>query len=139
MLRIQSSSYSKLVLDSRIRRNRRGAAIASRVSAWIFPGLHLIRAGYPTLAALICLATTVGLLGMAHLAVPVSRMAWVENTPGLWWPEFPVGLLILALVVSGLTVTRVKARVKNEDDLEDGEELPFDDDMPMGGVGESAA
>ena len=49
-----------------------------------------------------------GVLGLFSDRLPVTRLAWVENGPSLWWPLLPVILLTVALVASVFTTLRLK-------------------------------
>lgn len=121
LLRIQSSSYSKLVLESQIRRKRRVVLALTRIGAWVLPGLHAARIGRSSLGILLALAATTGVLGLLFPGGPVSRTVWVDSGPGPWWPEVPALLLGLVLVVSGWTAaklrpTPVDTRIPSEGD-----------------------
>jgi tetratricopeptide (TPR) repeat protein len=107
LLRIQSTSYSKLVLDSQIRR-RRVASALYKITIWILPGLHAARMGRSTLSALLALLATVGILGYLQGTLPVSRLAWLENGPDPWWPEAPLALVALMMMISWITVVKLK-------------------------------
>jgi len=122
LLRIQSSSYSKLVLDSQIRRNRRLSTMLSRFTVWVLPGLHAARTGRSSLSALLALGAMVGGLALVGRSLPVNRMAWIPDAPpGPWWPEMPIALLFLVFAISAGTVIklrkskRVKRAVGNDD------------------------
>ena len=108
LLRIQSASYSKLVLDTQIRRKRRWVSLVLRMSAWIFPGLYASRRGRDSLAALLALVSTIALIAILQSRLPVRRLVWLEGLPLPWWPEFPALALGLALVVSAFTVFKLK-------------------------------
>jgi Tfp pilus assembly protein PilF len=108
LLRIQSSSYTKLVLDSRIRRKRRIAYLLTRITALVLPGFHAARLGRTHLAAVLACVTTAAVLGLARPGPPLSRLVWIENGNRPWWPEFPLFLLVVAVVVSTITVVRLR-------------------------------
>lgn len=109
LLRIQSTSYSKLVLDSQARRKRRVAAALLKASAWMLPGLHAARCGRDTLSALLVLSGVGAGLWLLNGTAPVTRLAWLEGLRTPWWPELPAALLILIFALSGLSVMRWKA------------------------------
>lgn len=110
LLRIQSSSYSKLVLESQIRRKRRFVLFLGRLTGWFLPGLHAARAGRSTLGFLLALAATASVLGILFPAGPVTRSVWVDSGPAPWWPEIPGFVLGLAVFISGWTVARLVVR-----------------------------
>jgi hypothetical protein len=109
LLRIQSSSYSKLVLDSQIRRNRRFSTVLGRITKLMLPGLHAARIGRSSLAAILALGAMIGTLALVSGSLPVSRMAWVPDAPpGPWWPEVPVAFLFIIFAISSATVVKLK-------------------------------
>ena len=108
LLRIQSASYSKLVLDTQIRRKRRWVALLLRVTAWIFPGLYASRRGRDTLAAILALVSTICLIAILESRLPVRRLVWLEGLRMPWWPELPALALGLALAISAFTVLKLK-------------------------------
>jgi Tfp pilus assembly protein PilF len=108
LLRIQSSSYTKLVLDSRIRRKRRFAYLMTRITSLVLPGFHAARLGRTNLATVLALTATAAVLCLAHPDPPVSRLVWIETGNRPWWPEFPIALLVVAVAVSAVTVSRLR-------------------------------
>jgi len=109
LLRIQSSSYSKLVLDSQIRRNRRFSTIVGRISTVLLPGLHAARTGRSSLAAVLALGAMIGVLALVSRSLPVDRMAWIPDAPaGPWWPEIPIAFLVIVFAISTTTVIKLK-------------------------------
>ncbi len=128
LLRIQSTAYSKLVLDSRLRRNRTFSSIFPRLAGWILPGYHASRTGHADLAAMLSMGAALGVFGLFSDRLPVTRLAWVENGPSLWWPLLPVILLAIALVASVLTTLRLKPAPPvsdwDEDDIPRGRPAP---------------
>jgi len=108
LLRIQSTAYSKLVLDSRLRRNRDFSSIPPRVAGWLLPGYHASRTGHADLAAMLAMGAALGIAGLFDDRLPVTRLAWVENGPSLWWPLLPAMLLAIALLASALTTLRLR-------------------------------
>jgi hypothetical protein len=52
--------------------------------------------------------TTAAVLGLARPGPPLSRLVWIENGNRPWWPEFPLFLLVVAVVVSTITVVRLR-------------------------------
>ncbi len=124
LLRIQSTAYSKLVLDSRLRRNRTFSSIPPRLAGWILPGYHASRTGHADLAALLAMGAALGISGLFNDRLPVTRLAWVENGPSLWWPLLPAILLAIAVLASALTTLRLKpappVSILDEDDIPRG-------------------
>jgi tetratricopeptide (TPR) repeat protein len=108
LLRIQSSSYTKLVLDSRIRRKRRLAYLLTRITSLALPGFHAARLGKTNLAALLACVTTAAVLCLVRPDPPLTRLVWMDGGNRPWWPEFPILLLALAVVVSAVTVVRLR-------------------------------
>jgi tetratricopeptide (TPR) repeat protein len=108
LLRIQSTAYTKLVLDSRLRRNRTFSSIFPRLAGWLLPGYHASRTGHTDLAALLAMGTALGVSGLINDQLPVTRLVWVESGPSLWWPLLPAILLAIALLGSALTTLRLK-------------------------------
>lgn len=108
LLRIQSTAYSKLVLDSRLRRNRTAASILPRLADWMLPGYHASRTGHADLAAMLAMGASLGVAGLFDDRLPVTRLAWVENGPSLWWPLLPGLLLAIVVLASSLTVLKLK-------------------------------
>ncbi len=109
LLRIQSTAYSKLVLDSRLRRNRKLSDLTARAAAWLLPGYHASRRGHADLAATLAMGTALACLGLVHDRLPVTRLAWLENGSGLWWPGLPLALLAVVMGISFITVARLKS------------------------------
>jgi tetratricopeptide (TPR) repeat protein len=108
LLRIQSASYSKLVLDTQIRRKRRTVTVLLRVTSWLFPGLYAARRGRDALAAILALVSTMSLVALLQGPLPVRRLVWLDGLPTPWWPEVPALALGLALAVSLFTVVKLK-------------------------------
>jgi tetratricopeptide (TPR) repeat protein len=108
LLRIQSSSYTKLVLDSRIRRKRRFAYLLARITSLILPGFHAARLGRTNLAAVLACVTTAAVLCLARPGPPLARLVWLDSGNRPWWPEFPIFLLALAVITSVITVVRLR-------------------------------
>src|SRR6185436_12185748 len=79
LLRIKSASYSKLVLDTQIRRKRRMVAVILRVTAWIFPGLHAGRRGRDALSAIVALMATMGLVALLEGPLQIKRLVWIDG------------------------------------------------------------
>ena len=111
LLRIQSASYSKLVLNAQIRRKRRLTAILLRITSWIFPGLFAARRGRDSLAACLALASLLSLLALLRGPLPVRRLVWLEGLPNPWWPELPVLAFGVVLAISMFTVFKLKPAV----------------------------
>jgi tetratricopeptide (TPR) repeat protein len=109
LLRIQSASYSKLVLDAQIRRKRRLTAISLKLTSWTFPGLFAARRGRDSLGAVLALASLCSLLALLRGPLPVRRLVWLEGLPNPWWPELPALALGLVLATSIFTVYKLKA------------------------------
>ena len=122
--RIQSTAYTKLVLDSRLRRGRSLTSILPQVADWALPGFRASRMGHPDLAALLAVGAGLGAAGLFNDNLPVTRLAWVDNGPSLWWPLLPGVLLFCAYLASTLTVLKLKpARTAVE---EEEDELPLE-------------
>ncbi len=100
LLRIHSAAYSRLVLDSRLKRGRSIPALILRVGTWILPGFEALRKGHTAIGAALGAATLFTLLGLLRGVVPVSRLAWLEQGPGLWWPEIPLLSLVAIMALS---------------------------------------
>ena len=65
-----------------------------------------------------------GAAGLFNDNLPVTRLAWVDNGPSLWWPLLPGVLLFCAYLASTLTVLKLKpARTAVE---EEEDELPLE-------------
>jgi len=109
LLRIQSASYSKLVLDTQIRRKRRMVAVILRVTAWIFPGLHAGRRGRDALSAIVALMATMGLVALLEGPLQIKRLVWIDGIRTPWWPEIPALAMGLACLISVVTVFKIKA------------------------------
>lgn len=109
LLRIQSLSYSRLVLDARLKRGGRLRQVASRVSGLLLPGYHALRLEKPTLAAGIAALFALGMVMLASGSPPVTRLGWLDAQPDVWWPGVPVALLILAEGISAITVWKLDA------------------------------
>jgi len=137
LLRIQSSSYSRLVLDSRIRRNRRLFSILGQIGSWSFPGMYAASRGRQGLAWFIAVLFTAGCLGLLHNTLPVTRLAWLEGTPGPWWPNVPIVSILLAMSISWIAVLRIPSS-KTAAGAGDEETDVARDDEP-GGEGVRAA
>ena len=108
LLRIQSASYSKLVLDTQIRRKRRTVAVILRVTAWIFPGLFAGRRGRDTVSAVLALTAAMGLVALLEGPLPVKRLVWIDGIRTPWWPEMPGVAILLACLISVFTVFKFK-------------------------------
>ncbi len=108
LLRIQSTAYSRLVLDSRLRRNRSAASILPKAASWILPGFHASRLGHQDVAAALSMSFAVAAMFTVNDRLPVTRLAWLENGAGMWWPWLPLCALALVMVGSWLTVVKLK-------------------------------
>jgi len=108
LLRIQSASYSKLVLETQIRRKRRMVTFLLRITAWVFPGLFAARRGRDVLAAVLALTATMGLVALLEGPFPVKRLVWLDGLRTPWWPEVPALALGLACLISVFTVLKFK-------------------------------
>jgi len=108
LLRIQSASYSKLVLDTQIRRKRRMVALILRVTAWIFPGLFAGRRGRDAISAVLALTAAMGLVALLEGPFPVKRLVWIDGLRMPWWPDMPAVAIALACIVSVFTVFKFK-------------------------------
>ncbi len=129
LLRIQSTAYSRLVLDSRLRRNRGMTSIFPRAAAWLLPGYHASCVGHADLAAALAMGTALASMGLVHDRLPVTRLAWLENGPGLWWPLIPLAILATVFLVSWVTVLKLQAT--RPKDREEESSLP--DNAPADG------
>ncbi len=109
LLRIQSAAYSKLVLDSRLRRTRKATAFLPKMISWALPGYHASRLGHTDVSATLAMGFTLSLLGLVHRALPVTRLAWLENGHGPWWPVLPATLVALVMMASWITVMKLEA------------------------------
>ena len=107
LMRIQSAAYSKLVLDSRLRRTRKATSLLPKLIAWILPGYHASRLGHADLAAFLAMGASVATLGFAHQRLPVTRLAWLEDGHGPWWPALPLLLIALVYLASWFTVLKL--------------------------------
>lgn len=132
LLRIQSSSYSRLVLDSRIRRNRRLYSILSQIGSWTLPGLYAASRGRTVLSWCITLLFAAGLLGLVHRTLPVTRLAWLDGSAGPWWPHVPLVLMGIAVVASWVAVVRIPAAAVGTALKPEEEEEPTGDPGPEG-------
>jgi tetratricopeptide (TPR) repeat protein len=108
LLRIQSASYSKLVLETQIRRKRRMVAVILRATAWIFPGLFAGRRGRDATSAILALTAAMGLVALLEGPFPVKRLVWMDGMRTPWWPEIPVLAIALACAISAFTVFKFK-------------------------------
>ena len=108
LLRIQSASYSKLVLETQIRRKRRMVALLLRVTSWVFPGLFAARRGHDALCAILALLGSIGLVALLEGPLPVKRLVWIDGIRTPWWPELPALAIGLAFAVSVFTVLKFK-------------------------------
>ena len=107
LLQIQSAAYSQLALNSRLRRTSRLAAAAGRAVNLLVPGYHALSLGRTGVAAWISMGWVLGLLLLAKGTLPVTRLAWIESGPGLWWPEVPILVLSVTLVLSWIGLWRL--------------------------------
>jgi hypothetical protein len=106
LLRIQSASYSKLVLEARMRRRRRSGSILSRLTDWLIPGLGAIRRGRAAGAVFTIVLLVTGALAGWRGELPAARAVWLDGAgPGPWWPELPLALVGLALVTSAAAMS----------------------------------
>ena len=121
LLRIQSAAYSRLVLDSRLQRSRKAASAVSRLAGWMLPGYHASRAGHTDLAAALTMVLTAAGCGLFATGLPVTRLAWIETGHGLWWPELPVALLLVAWGVSWITMMKLQPGQEETHHEHDGE------------------
>lgn len=127
LLRIQSSSYSKLVLSSRIRRKRRLASFFLRITTWLLPGFHALRMGRSTTGSLLALAASGAGLALVRHGLPVTRMVWMDMGPGPWWPGIPIAILATVFVLSAVTVVKIKpdsVLIGNTAPQEDDDDFP---------------
>jgi Tfp pilus assembly protein PilF len=133
LLRIQSTAYSRLVLDSRLRRNRSMTSIFPKAAAWFLPGYHASRVGHADVAAALAMGTALASMGLVHDRLPVTRLAWLENGPGLWWPGVPLVLLSVVFLVSWLTILRLHPprRADRPDASAPSDDLPDDGFHPV--------
>lgn len=124
LLRIQSTAYTKLVLDSRLRRNRRAASVFPHAATWLLPGYHASKTGHTDFAAVLAMGAALGAAGLVNDQFPVTRLAWVERGPSLWWPLLPLLLLAVVYAISVTTLFKLKpeasAPAAEEDDLPSG-------------------
>jgi len=128
LLQIQSAAYSQLALNSRLKRSNRFAAVAARLVAAILPGYHAAGLGRTGIAAGLCMGTVLGLVLLAKGGLPVTRLAWLESGPGLWWPEVPGFVLFVTVAASWLCVWRLQPSEEDvEDEASDDSQPPLHD------------
>ena len=130
LLRIHSAAYSKLVLDSRLRRSRSLISWIGESLSWTLPGFRAVQMGHVTIGATIALVAGAGALALFRHLIPVSRLAWIDGGAGPWWPEIPVLVLALAVAASALAGLKLKPVVE-EDEEEDPNLLYSEAELPL--------
>jgi tetratricopeptide (TPR) repeat protein len=128
LLSAENVAYSRLILDSRLRRYRSLGTVLNQAATWGLPGFHAARRERLFVAGVLAGVTMWGVFALWHPGPIVNRLAWLPGIPDPWWPFVPTLLLGFGFGLSVLSVFRIKAapvapalpgRIHGEDDAED--------------------